>query len=186
MQFMKDFGDTSALMMTVASPRASDVDVQLRAEKVAAAIRASRAGAQTGDAPRAALVGCFPYSLDDRDFAVVGKDLAAWAESRGARDVRVFSGPGFLGIDTATVASDEKILANARDFVSERLRASEIHPDVWQLAVVRDPAEAEAKLTAVAGEKYSYRDLDTYTEQIEKALRGVARGRARVALGRGR
>jgi multidrug efflux pump subunit AcrB len=172
MKFLKDFGDTAALMLTVASPRATDVEVQLRAEKIAEAIKETRSHARE-HGPRASLVGCFPYSLDDRDLGVVSKDLAAWAESRGATDVRIFSGPGFLGIDSHTQASDEKILANAREFVLERLRASEIHPDVWPLAVIRDPADTEAKLAVIAGEKYSYRDLDIYSEQIEKALQGV-------------
>lgn len=174
MEFMKDFGDTSALMLTVASPRASAIEVQLRAEQVAAAIERTREGiAPEARAGRAALVGCFPYSLDDRELAVVGKDLAAWAEARGARSVRLFSGQGFLGIDAETAANDEKILGHAREFVAERLRISELHPDVWRLAVIRDPAESEAKLAEVAGEKYSYRDLDAYSEQIEKALQGV-------------
>jgi len=179
LQFMKDFGDTSALMLTVASPRASEVEIQMRAIKVDAVIREVRKDI-AGPHDRAALVGCFPYSLDDRELTAVGKELAAWAESRGARDVRLFSGPGFLGIDSQTAASDEKILVHAREFVLERLRTAELHPDVWHLAVIRDPAQTEAKLAAVAGEKYSYRDLDIYSEQLEKALQGVE-GVARVS-----
>jgi multidrug efflux pump subunit AcrB len=171
MEFMKDFGDTAALMLTVASPRASNVEVQLRAQKVEQEIRKIRAAAEPGT--RATLVGCFPYSLDDRELSVVGKALAEWAGSQGAEDVRVLSGAGFLGIDSRTVASDEKILDHARDFIRERLRIAELHPDIWPLAVVRDPAETEARLAAVAGEKYSYRDLDQYSETLEKALRRV-------------
>lgn len=171
MEFMKDFGDTSALMLTVASPRSSPVEIQLRAQKVEQAIRDVRK--DRGAGPRAALVGCFPFTLDDRELAVVARGLASWAESRGAEDVRVFTGPGFLGIDAKTAANDEKILGNAREYITERLRTSELHPDVWPLVVVRDPADTEARLTAVAGEKYSYRDLDTYSERLEKALQGV-------------
>ena len=175
MEFLKDFGDTSALMLTVASPRASAVEVQLRAQKVEAAIRTARANLpMEGGGERAALIGCFPYTIDERELAVVGKALAEWAEARGAQDVRLLSGPGFLGIDTRTVATDEKILGNAREFISERLRLAELHPDIWRLAVVRDPAHAEAKLAAVAGDKYSYRDLDQYSEQLEKALQRVS------------
>jgi multidrug efflux pump subunit AcrB len=172
MQFIKDFGDTSALMLTIASPRASAIEVQLRGDAVAAAIRAARTDAPSAE-QRAALVVAFPYSLDDEDLLVLGRQLALWAESRGARDVRVFSGRGFLGIDSATSASDEKILESAREFARERLRATEIHPDVWRPVVIRDPADSEAKLAAVAGEKYSYRDLDRYSEQLEKALQAV-------------
>jgi len=170
LEFLKDFGDTSALMLTVASPRASGVEIQLRAERVEAAIRAARgAGAESPE--RATLVGCFPYSLDDRELSVVGRALAGWAESRGAGDVRLLSGPGFLAIDSRTAASDEQIINGARRFVEEHLRIAELHPDIWHMVVIRNPAETEAKLTQVAGEKYSYRDLDRYSETLEKALR---------------
>jgi multidrug efflux pump subunit AcrB len=174
LEFMKDFGDTSALMLTVASPRSSPIEIQLRARKIEAAIRAARqGGAASATGARASLVACFPFTIDDRDFAVVGRDLADWARARGAEDVRLLSGPGFLGIDSQTVASDDKILNNARDFIQERLRLAELHPDVWPLTVIRDPAETEAKLSQVAGEKYSYRDLDGYSDTLEKALRRV-------------
>lgn len=174
MEFMKDFGDTAALMLTVSSPRASAIDVQLRAQKVEQAIRDARANSQSqGAAARATLVGCFPHTLDARELSIVGKALSEWATAEGAVDVRLLSGAGFLGIDSRTNASDEKILANARDFVRDRLRIAELHPDLWQPVVIRDPSETEAKLLAVAGEKYSYRDLDRYSETLEKALRRV-------------
>ncbi|HYQ03052.1 MAG TPA: efflux RND transporter permease subunit [Polyangiaceae bacterium] len=172
MEFMKDFGDTSALMLTLASPRASEVEIQIRAQRIAAAIRDARSkGSLEGE--RATLVGCFPYSLDDRELSVVGKALSEWAEARGAKDLKLLSGPGFLGIDAVTSASDEKIIDNAREFVAERLRIAELHPDIWPMMVVRDPLETERKLHTVAGEKYSYRDLDIYSETLEKALRRV-------------
>src|SRR5690242_1592573 len=43
-QFNSNFGDTAALMLTVASPRASDVDIALRAHSVTKAIERVRAG----------------------------------------------------------------------------------------------------------------------------------------------
>ena len=171
--FKKDFGDTAALMLSVASPKASPIEIELRAKEVNKAIQGVRANRTDADAASVAVVACFPTSVDASEIAVVGKALAAWAESRGARDVRTFSGPGYLGVDSMTVASDAQILESARAYFGERLRASELHPDVWPLAVIRDPSETLAKLTAVAGEKYSYRDLDGYTEQLEKALQAV-------------
>ena len=41
-QFLSDFGDTAALMLTVASPPADDVEIALRAREVERAIRAIR------------------------------------------------------------------------------------------------------------------------------------------------
>jgi multidrug efflux pump subunit AcrB len=56
-------------------------------------------------------------------------------------------------------------------FLRDRLRASEMHPDAWTAIVVRDPADAEAKLAAVAGDKYTYRELDDYTDLITRTLK---------------
>lgn len=83
MDFMKDFGETSALMLTLASPRASEVEVQLRAQRIAAAMRNGRRQANMAG-ERATLIGCFPYSLDDRELSAIGKALGEWAELRGA------------------------------------------------------------------------------------------------------
>ena len=40
-------------------------------------------------------------------------------------------------------------------------------------AIIGDPAEAEAKLTEFAGAKYSYRQLDDFTDLIQRTLQGV-------------
>jgi len=85
-QFVKEFGDTAALMLTVASPRASPVEMQLRAAKIAEAIVRTRSAAVSGsETQRATLLACFPLALDLRDLRVVGGELAAWAQARGAR-----------------------------------------------------------------------------------------------------
>jgi multidrug efflux pump subunit AcrB len=173
-EFKKDFGDVSALMLSVASPKATPVEIELRAKKMAETIREARAAsAGSGEGAPATLVASFPASLDPRDCGLVGRELAEWAEARGAKNVKVLSGPGFLAIDSWTRASDAQILEAARAFVAERLRAGEMHPDIWPLAVVRDPADTHKRLAEVAGEKYTYRDLDRYTDQLEKALQAV-------------
>jgi multidrug efflux pump subunit AcrB len=174
LRFIKDFGDTSALLLSVASPRSSEVEVALRARELERAIREARAQAPAeGPGERVTLVACFPFTLDASELRAVGTELSAWAESRGARGLRLLAGEGFLGIDSQTVASDEKILENALEFARERLRGGELHPDIWRLAVIRDPGQTEERLSAVAGDKYSYRDLDEYTDQIVKALQGL-------------
>lgn len=177
-QFIKDFGDTDSLMLSVASPRASAIDVQLRAQTVAAAIVKTRAASAAagpsapGTSP-ATLVACFPHSLDVRDLAVVGRQLADAIRAAGGTGVQVVSGPGFFAIDLRTTSDDHTIVAGAYEFLTQRLRAGELHPDLWRLAVVRDPAQTEAKLAAVAGEKYSYRELDVYTDRLAKALQAL-------------
>jgi len=173
-EFQKDFGDVSALMLSVSSPKASDVEIDLRAKQLEAAIRRVRAAAPNAKlGERAAVVACFPDSLDTSDLGNLMADLAHWSEAHGARDVVLVSGPGFLGVDARTHQSDQALRDGAEHFLAERLRAADLHPDTWPLVVVRDPARARAELRVRAGDKYSYRELDEYTDQIQKALQAL-------------
>ena len=67
-QFNSDFGDTAALMLTVASPKASEVDIALRARAIRSAIeatRAARAGAVSAAAGQHCVclsALCFPIA----------------------------------------------------------------------------------------------------------------------------
>src|SRR5207253_331704 len=122
---------------------------------------------------RASLIVCFPSATPMREVQKVGQALAAYATAHGALDVQPLEGPGFLGIDSKTRASDEKILDNARRFAAERLRVSELHPDIWDLTVIRDPADTEARLAAAAADKYTHRELDEFTDQLKRRLQTV-------------
>ena len=53
------------------------------------------------------------------------------------------------------------------------MHSSEIHPDSWPAAFIRDPADTEARLAAVAGDKYSYRELDDFTDLIGRTIQGA-------------
>ena len=185
LEFKKDFADVSALMLTVASPRASAVEIDLRARKIAAVIREARGTRPAGtDGVPATLVACFPHSLDGRELELVGKELSAWAEARGAREVKLLGGPGFFAIDTLTRAEDGKILEAARSFVAERLRASEIHPDVWPLAVIRDPAETARQAGARSPAKSTATVSSTTTPtSCRRRCRRCPRSLASHALG---
>jgi multidrug efflux pump subunit AcrB len=171
-EFMKDFGDTAALMLSIASPKASPIEIELRAQKLSEAIRAAR-GASNGATPRATLVASFPESVDPTDFGVLGAELSARFRAIGATDAKLLSGPGYWALDLETTATDDAILEEARAFVAARQRENEVHPDVWPLTVIRDVGAAREKLTSVAREKYSHRDLDRYTEQLQRALQAV-------------
>jgi multidrug efflux pump subunit AcrB len=167
--FVKDFGDTAALMLTVASPKASELEIELRAKTIQTAIEQARFGDDTN---RAALVVCLPQAID-LQLARKHRDLMVehLKEQELLNDARPLEGAGFIGID-ATVSVDDAALLSALDrFVRERLQAAEFHPDAWQPAVIRAPQETKAKLTAVAGDKYSYRELDQFTDLIEKTLK---------------
>jgi multidrug efflux pump subunit AcrB len=53
------------------------------------------------------------------------------------------------------------------------LHRSELHPDAWRPAIIRNPADTEARLQQVAGPKYSCHDLENYTDLMQRTLQGV-------------
>jgi multidrug efflux pump subunit AcrB len=87
------------------------------------------------------------------------------------RDARPLEGAGFIGVDAAVSVDDAALLTASEQFVREHLQAAEFHPDAWPLVVIRDPRETHGRLTAVAGDKYSYRELDQFTDLIEKTIK---------------
>src|SRR5262249_37670965 len=75
--FIKDFGDTTALMLTVASPKVSDIELQLRAETLRKAIESARAkAAPDARERRATLAYAFPASLDPHALRRILTELA--------------------------------------------------------------------------------------------------------------
>jgi multidrug efflux pump subunit AcrB len=171
-QFIKDFGSTAALMLTVASPRLDEVQVSLRADQLRGAIERLRAEAAPG--PRATVVYNFPPSISAASTVRPALLYLAQAEQDGVlRDARLLQGPQFVGVDGASDLDDASILAHLRQFLEERLRVSEFHPDAWAPAVIRDPTEARTRLLAVAGDKYSYRELDDFTDLMKRTFQTV-------------
>ena len=169
--FLKDFGDTAALMLTVASPPVSGPELEIKARDVERAILELRKGVPSGGAARAAVVVSFPQSLAARVVERPGRLLAQFFEEEGVgKNVRVVMGGGFIAIDGELPQDDARVMAEVQRFIRERLRGSEFHPDVWAPAIVRDPATTRAKLAAVAGDKYTYRDLDLFTDLIQKSV----------------
>ena len=173
-EFIKDFGDTSALMLTVASPRADAAEVAARAQALRTAIEAARAAAPaTGR--RVTLAQGIPASVPAAMLERPVRMLTEVGETEGVfRDATALIGPGYVAIDVASEANDAALAAFADRFSRERLRSSEFHPDAWPVAIIRDPADTAARLAAVAGDKYSFRELDEYTDLITRTLKTLA------------
>ncbi len=171
--FEKDFGDTAALTLTVASPKVGELNIGLRARAIAEAIRSARTTAKP-TVSRAALVVSFAASISPA-IPRRQRDLVAdLIRDQGVgRDLRRIDGAGFVGIDLETGADDRTLLGSVEQALTERLHASEFHPDTWPPVVIRDPAETAAKLQAVAGDKYSYRELDDVSDLIKRTLQNV-------------
>jgi multidrug efflux pump subunit AcrB len=169
--FVKDFGDTAALMLTVASPKVSEAEVSIRAQSVQRAIEAARASA-TERTSRVSLVHGLPQPAP---MELVRKPVRLFAdaavEDRILADVRLLEGPGFIGVDGATTLDDATIRAYLARFVQARLRASEFHPDSWPAVVIRNPSDTRTNLIATIGDKYTYKQLDDYTDLMVRALK---------------
>lgn len=174
-QFNSGFGDTSALMLTVASPRESAVEITLRARAIERAITVARAQAPTNpESSRATLVVALPQSLNPQILARL-RDLLVQTlrERRLATDIRPLHGPGFIGVDAAIPEHDAAFLATVRTLAREQLGLTGFYPDAWEPTMIRDPQETEARLTEVAGDKYTYRELDDLTDLISRTLQTV-------------
>src|SRR5271157_5523471 len=173
--FQSDFGDTAALMLTVASPKADDIEITARANSVESAIRKVRdAKQQNGKGQRITVVDSFPQSIPAREVLDIGYLYQEEVQSAGIiRDSEIIQGSGFIALDGVSDADDSAIEAFTRRFTSERLKRSEMHPDAWDQAIIRDPRDTRAKLAKVAGDKYSYAELDDFSDLIGRTLQGA-------------
>lgn len=174
-KFNSDFGDTAALMLTVASPLEDPTAIAVRARAIEAAlmkVRSQRRG-KSREIP-VSIVDCYPYSVP-RD--AIERTVRLFVQVAQAQhvinDTRVIRGPGFAAVDGYTEKSDADIYAFLRFYVETRLHESELHPDVWPAIVVHDPSHVEAQLAVAPGSKYTYRQLDEYTDLLQRTLVGA-------------
>jgi multidrug efflux pump subunit AcrB len=173
-QFQSDFGDTAALMMTVASPPMDDLEIQMRSRSVKDAIRAARLGAGPSKLRRVTIVYTFPLTLSKTGVAAVIEVFRLEAERTGVlRRSRLITGRGFMGVDAETSLDDARIHAYLKWFVATRLHESEFDPDVSEPLIIHDPSETDQQLACVATAKYSYAQLDDFTDLIGRTLLGA-------------
>ena len=169
--WISDFGDTAALMLTVASPSVTDLEIELRARGVRDAIEKARRGDTKG---RATVIYCYPSSVSpaaiERPFMI----LAAQAQRDDvARDVRSVSVGSCSGIDFATAKSDDELRAYGKQFIDKKLQEHQFHPDAWGPIIIRDPQSAKQHIAEMASDRYSYRQLDDFTDLIQRTLQRV-------------
>jgi multidrug efflux pump subunit AcrB len=172
--FIKDFGDTATLMLTVASPKVNDIEIELRSRAIAHAIDAVRAGAT--ERRRATIMVSHPAGANVEPLVSLGKDITAYFNTiPGVSDARGLQGPGFLGLDLATELGDETLLIRMRNFVQDRLNITEMPADLWRPVVIRDTRDTLAVVSGSPGERYTYHELDLFTDLIQRHLQSVKR-----------
>src|SRR6516165_3996004 len=174
-QFNSDFGDTAALMLTVASPPVTELEIALRAQSIRRTIEKTRAS-ELGKAsqPRVSIICAFPQSVAVDLVRESFQSLIRLAiQSKVLAEPYFFEGSGFVGVDVGSGSSDSELRAVGNRLMRERLHRSEIHPDAWVPAFIRDTRQTEAQLAAVAADRYSYRDLDDFTDLIARTVQGA-------------
>jgi multidrug efflux pump subunit AcrB len=166
--FVKDFGDTATLLLTIASPTLDALEIELRSSRIARELEAVRQG-KSGS--RVALVVGFPDSLSQRFATSQAGRFAAFARERGAlTDETLFRGPGFVGLDGSWSVDQAAIKSLLIEFRDTFQHVEERHPDVWGPLVVENPASLAALVRAADVPRYTYRELSDQTELIKRAL----------------
>jgi len=139
-QYQRDFGDTSTLMLTVASPLASPADIEVRAAKLRDAILATRTrAARNRSADRATVVFCFPAREEFRLTRLGAMEFVAYLRQMDeALDPLLLEGAGCVGADINTSRNDNEVLGMLGEFLRNRYPRTQWEPDVWQPFLVRD------------------------------------------------
>src|SRR5262249_20975003 len=125
-QFNSNFGDTAALMLTVASPLATSTEIALRARSVSAKIEETRAAeAKNAPQPRVAIVSSFPMSVSPVLVRQTFAEIVKSAAQVGAfRDLHFFEAPGFVGVDVSTTFDDATLRDRSAKFTEDKIHRS--------------------------------------------------------------
>src|SRR5579871_3196229 len=109
-QFQSEFGDTAALMLTVASPVVDDLEIQMRAQSIEQAIRQARSAPGRSNLPAVTIVLSYPLAVSQTTVAQVAEDFRRSAGATGLiTGARIIAGRGFMGIDGVSRADDSSI-----------------------------------------------------------------------------
>src|SRR6266550_2655246 len=173
--FQSDFGDTAALMLTIASPKADQVEINIRAQEIQSAIESVRAKRKrTEHGVPVAIVYSFPRSISSETMLDAVQLFEQQAEQDGVLRVpQIIQGSGFVAVDSVSEKDDANIHRFVEAFFQKQLQRSDLHPDGWTPVIIRDPRDVRAKLTDVAGDKYSYADLDNFSDLIGRTVQGA-------------
>src|SRR5262245_33999038 len=168
-QYFKEFGETAALMLTVASPPASEPQLQALATEI------ERALTPRSPSPRSSfmdIVLCSASGVDHSFLREAAEHLSDQVRNHhlGA-DLQLIEGQGFVGIRLSATAQDKDLPRAVQRVWEEMPQRADIHPDVWDPIVIAPDAPVKESLSKQTGPKYSYRELDDFTDRIEKAIK---------------
>ncbi|MGL1863531.1 MAG: efflux RND transporter permease subunit [Pseudodesulfovibrio sp.] len=173
-QFFSGFGETAALMLTVASPRQSEVTASLLAQPVSQALSDLRKQESLDGQERQACVLLPPEFVSSEIVERVSRKLTASLDEHGhVSDLRSTQGDGFLILDMATNMESEALRTRALDVLANSFDMQRFDSVPWRAMTVREPSEVRQAMVTTRGDKYSPRDLDHFTDLLQRALFAV-------------
>src|SRR6202165_4683273 len=123
--FQSDFGDTAALMLTIASPKADSVEIDIRARGIQSAIQTARAVKKYKEqgAP-VTIVYSFPQSLSSNKTVLGATQLfEQQAQQAGIiKTPQVIQGSGFIAVDGVSTADNASIQSFIHIFFQTQLQ----------------------------------------------------------------
>src|SRR5882724_7717854 len=131
--FQSDFGDTAAVMLTVASPKADAVEIDLRSQSIQAALRSARTDKKNvRSGTPVTVIYPFPESVSPRAIASAATLFEREARQAGVlNNATLLEGTGFIGVDGTSKRDDAAIQTFIQQFFANQLQRSELHPDAW-------------------------------------------------------
>ena len=163
-QYIKEFGETSALMLTVASPPASDVQIQLLAAEISKTIPTHSSGTD--------VLICSSSGVDPLFLRQAAELLRSQIQNHGlSNDLRIIQGQSSVAIRLLTTRQEDDLSREIQRLWEQMPQRADVHPDVWNPIVITSNSKVDEALSRHAGPKYSYRELDDFTDRIEKAIK---------------
>ncbi len=177
----QDYGETVAIMLTLSSPPLEAGDVAPRAEVIGGRIAQFRADRPepARDRRRSAVLvhpSSVPPALVERLGRNLLRDLTEQGLAEDGHLVPVL-GAGVVDLRLPDSRTESELAAAVAAWNRRALGAGLIHPDLWPLVLVADPAELPgALLTAVATApggmgRYTDAQLRDFADQIRDRLR---------------
>ncbi len=160
------FGDTATVVLTLASPPADPLEVELRARVIREAVLAARGGA-TG---RQTTLVVFPDGVQAEHVeAAAARYVALGREAGVFSQPAIVRGARFVAIDF-TPEAPHRVPELEEAFRRDVMGVEVPHPDVWGPLHLDALDELEAKLEQAAPDKYSYRELDAQARLLRDEI----------------
>src|SRR5207244_7236033 len=150
--FQSDFGDTAALMLTIASPKADQIEINIRAHAIQSAIESVRAKRKhTERAVPVTIAYSFPRSISPATMLDPVQLFEQQADEQSIlRAPQVILGSGFIAVDGVSDKDEASINRFVEAFFEKQLQRSELPPDGWTPIIIRAPHHVRTRLTDVA------------------------------------